>query len=116
MNITASLLAIFVAIVLYVFRGAKRQDTKPAPTTTRARKVEPTAEELASRVSDRKSYDKLCDRLTKAEDRLMQLSQQAAYDRQLERIETLQKAIEIVEAKYPWTGYSADYAKYFEGE
>jgi hypothetical protein len=93
-----------VALVVFLWRGqkahlaAQRARAKPAP---KQKKPIPTAQELANAVSDRKGYNRLLDKLEKAEQKVGTHVSYEADGRHMELVTALQDAVELVEAKYP---------------
>ncbi len=75
-----------------------------------------TAEELASRVHDRRTFNQLQARLDRAEQRLGQIKDDAAYEQQVAKIESLQKAVEIVESTHAWANFGEGYCTDAEAE
>ena len=78
----------------------------PLMAPTAARK---TAEDLAKGVTDYRSLDRLRQKLDDAEARLTITESHGAYARQLARVELLQRAVELAEARHPWASYGEGY-------
>lgn len=87
----------------------QRNQSSEKALKARYANLQTKAEEVAAKVHDRKSYNRLCDRFERAAKRYASSNSTAAAERNEELVEVLQKAIDIVEARYPGAQHSGMY-------
>lgn len=95
--------------VMYLKRHRQNEVAVANAIAARELNIQAQAEEIAAKVHDRKSYNRLCDRFDKATEKYAASVSPAGAARAEEIVEVLQKAIDIVEDRCPGTQHSGLY-------
>lgn len=105
MLITVLLLVVIVLIAWKANKPKRKAKSKAHAT----RRPEKTPEEMAAEVKSRADFNRLLKKLERETEKVATFVSDTANDRQVERVEGIQRAIEIVERAHEWANYGEDY-------